>query len=132
MGLYAGDPWGRIGYLHDALLRAVRLVVDTGIHSRGWSREQAIQYFVENQGDPASVAETEVDRYCVGPGQACSYTIGKLTWLRLRNEARRRLGPRFDIRRFHDAGLLAGALPLGVLERAIDRYVAEPASPGVA
>lgn len=116
MGLYAEDPWGRIGYLHDALLRAARIVMDTGIHSRGWTREQAVRYFIEHQGDPESAAVSEVERYCVWPGQACSYMIGKREWLRFRARSRRALGSRFDIRRFHDAGLLAGPTPLTVLD----------------
>ncbi len=122
MGMYADDPFGKIGYLHDALLRAARIVMDTGLHSQNWSREQAIRYFVENQGDPESSATSEVERYCVWPGQACSYMIGKLEWLRLRARAQAALGPKFDIRRFHDAGLLNGALPLTVLDTAIANY----------
>jgi uncharacterized protein (DUF885 family) len=122
MGLYADDPFGRIGYLHDALLRAARIVMDTGLHSRGWTREQAIRYFVENQGDPESAAISEVDRYCVWPGQACSYMIGKREWLRLRARSKAALGSRFDIRRFHDAGLLSGPTPLTVLDRIIGEH----------
>jgi uncharacterized protein (DUF885 family) len=124
MGMYDDDPWGRIGYLHDALLRAARIVMDTGLHSQGWTREQVIRYYVENQGDPESAAVTEVERYCAWPGQACSYMIGKLEWLRLRQLAKDRLGARFDIRRFHDAGLLTGATPLKVLDRVIGDYAA--------
>ena len=124
MGMYESDPWGRIGYMHDALLRAARMVMDTGIHSQGWSREQAIRYFIENQGDPVSAAVSEVERYCVWPGQACSYMVGKLEWLRLRQMARDRMGARFDIRKFHDAGLLPGATPLKVLDRIIGDYAA--------
>lgn len=122
MGLYDEDPLGHVGQLQAALFRAVRLVVDTGLHAKGWSRERAIAYFVDTLGDPASVATTEVERYCVWPGQACSYMVGKLTWLRLRDEARRALGPDFDLRKFHDAGLLSGAMPLAVLERVIGDY----------
>jgi len=122
MGLYAEDPFGRIGYLHDALLRAARIVMDTGLHSRGWTREQAIRYFVENQGDPESAAISEVERYCVWPGQACSYMIGKREWLRLRARSKAALGSRFDIRRFHDAGLLSGPTPLTVLDRIIGEH----------
>ncbi len=124
MGMYADDPFGRIGYLHDALFRAVRLVVDTGLHNKRWSREQAVKYYVDHLGDQDASAITEVERYCVWPGQACSYMVGKLTWLRLRAKARAALGPRFDIRKFHDAGLLNGAMPLKVLEDVIDGYVA--------
>jgi uncharacterized protein (DUF885 family) len=125
MGLYADDPLGRIGYLHDALFRAVRLVVDTGLHDLRWSREKAVAYFVDHLGDQDSSAITEVERYCVEPGQACSYMVGKLTWLRLRERARAALGPRFDIRQFHDAALLNGAMPLAVLETVIEAYIAK-------
>lgn len=123
MGMYETDPWGRIGYLHDALLRAARIVMDTGIHSQGWSREQSIRYFVENQGDPDSAAVSEVERYCVWPGQACSYMIGKLEWLRLRAKAKAALGEKYDIRRFHDAGLLSGPTPMKVLGTVVDSYI---------
>jgi uncharacterized protein (DUF885 family) len=108
--------------LHDALLRAARIVMDTGLHSKGWSREQAIRYFVENQGDPESSAVSEVERYCVWPGQACSYMIGKLEWLKLRAMAKAKMGDRFDIRTFHDAGLLSGPTPLKVLDRIVGDY----------
>jgi uncharacterized protein (DUF885 family) len=122
MGMYDADPFGRIGYMHDALLRAARMVMDTGLHSQGWSREQAIRYFVENQGDPESSAVSEVERYCAWPGQACSYMIGKLEWLRLRQLAKDRMGARFDIRTFHDAGLLTGPTPLKVLDGIVQNY----------
>jgi uncharacterized protein (DUF885 family) len=124
IGLYDHDPWGHIGQLHDAQLRAVRLVIDTGLHAMRWSREQAIKYYSEMLGDPASGATTEVERYCVWPGQACGYMIGKLTFLRLRDKAKTALGRRFDIRKFHDAVLLSGALPLAVLEKIVDGYIA--------
>ena len=124
MGMYGDDPFGYIGYLHDARLRAVRLVVDTGLHAMRWSREQAISYYTDNQGDPESVAATEVERYSVWPGQACAYMLGKLTWLAQRARARTALGPHFDIRHFHDAGLLPGAMPLSLLEKTIGRYIA--------
>jgi uncharacterized protein (DUF885 family) len=123
IGLYEEDPLGHIGQLQAALFRAVRLVVDTGLHAKGWSRERAIAYFVAALGEKESVATTEVERYCVWPGQACSYMVGKLTWLRLREQARQALGARFDLRKFHDAGLLSGSLPLAVLERTIGDYI---------
>jgi uncharacterized protein (DUF885 family) len=123
MGMYEGDPLGRIGYLHDALFRAVRLVVDSGLHAKRWSREKAIAYYVETLGDKDASATTEVERYCVAPGQACGYMLGKLTWLRERTRARGALGERFDIRKFHDAGLTNGAVPLDVLPKVIDRYI---------
>jgi uncharacterized protein (DUF885 family) len=127
LGVYKHQPLGNlgvIGHLHAALFRAVRLVVDTGIHHLRWSREQAVRHFMDALGDKESAATTEVDRYCVWPGQACSYMIGKTTFLRLRKRAKAALGSKFDIRDFHDAALLAGAMPLDVLEREIDRYVA--------
>jgi uncharacterized protein (DUF885 family) len=123
MGMYDNDPFGRIGYLHDAMFRGVRLVVDTGIHSMRWSREQAIKYFTDTLGDPVASATTEVERYCVWPGQACAYMLGKLTILRLRDKAKTALGPKFDIHQFHDAILLCGAVPLTVLETVVDNYI---------
>ena len=113
MGMYDSDPAGRIGYLHDALFRAVRLVVDTGMHAQGWSREQAITYMMDTAGKAQGEATAEVERYCVWPGQALGYMVGKIEWLKLRDAARAR--PGFDIRRFHDTGLLCGAVPLEVL-----------------
>jgi uncharacterized protein (DUF885 family) len=124
MGMYEGDPMGRIGYLHDALFRAVRLVVDSGLHAKRWSREQAVAYYVGAIGDKDAAATTEVDRYCVIPGQACGYMLGKLAWLDARAGARQALGDRFDIRRFHDAGLTSGAVPLDLLPRLVNGYVA--------
>lgn len=125
MGAYADDPLGHVGQLHDAMFRAVRLVVDSGMHAMGWSREKAIAFFTDTIGDPETVATTEVERYCIWPGQACSYMLGKIDWLRLREKAKAELGPRFDIRKFHDAGLLPGAMPLTVLDQCIDAYIAE-------
>jgi uncharacterized protein (DUF885 family) len=115
MGMYDDDPLGHVGQLHDSMFRAVRLVVDSGLHAERWSREQAVKYYVDTLGDQEASAITEVERYCVWPGQACSYMVGKLTWLRLRDQARAALGARFDIRSFHDAGLLSGPTPLDVL-----------------
>lgn len=123
MGLYENDPFGHIGQLHDAMFRAVRLAVDTGLHAMKWSREKAIKYYVDVLGDQEASAITEIERYCVWPGQACSYMLGKLTILRLRDEAKRALGSRFDIRKFHDAVLLNGAVPLTVLKTEIDDYI---------
>jgi uncharacterized protein (DUF885 family) len=124
MGVYADDPLGEIGYLQAALFRAARLVVDTGIHAKRWSREQAIQTMSSIDGEPGATSATEVERYCVWPGQACSYMVGKLTWLRLRQKARDALGQKFDIRQFHDAALLSGNMPLTALEPVVDGYVA--------
>jgi uncharacterized protein (DUF885 family) len=124
MGVYENDPLGEIGYLQAALFRAARLVVDTGIHAKRWSREQAIATMAEIDGEPTSSAATENERYCVWPGQACSYMVGKLTWLRLRDKAKTALGDRYDIKGFHDAGLLSGNMPLTALENVIDGYIA--------
>jgi uncharacterized protein (DUF885 family) len=122
MGVYKDDPLGLIGQLQASLFRAVRLVIDSGLHAQNWSREQAIDYYVSTLGEKRTAAATEVERYCVWPGQACSYMIGKLTWLRLRAQAQAKLGARFDIKAFHDAGLLSGAVPLDVLDRVIATY----------
>ena len=124
MGLYENDPIGRIGYLRWQLWRAARLVVDTGIHAQGWSREQAIAYLQEVTGDTPGTIASEVERYVVWPGQACSYEIGRLEFERLREKARRALGPRFELKKFHDVVLLNGDVPLPVLETLVDRWIA--------
>jgi uncharacterized protein (DUF885 family) len=123
MGMYDADPLGRLGMLQSALFRAARCVVDTGLHSKGWSRERAIDYLVDTAGQSRTAMTTEVERYCTWPGQACSYKVGHTRWLKLRAEARRRLGAKFDIRDFHDAGLSAAPMPLAVLERVIDEWL---------
>ena len=124
MGMYKDDPLGRIGFLHDAMFRAVRLVVDTGIHTMKWSREQATKFYVDTLGDQESGAITEIDRYCVTPGQACGYMLGKLTFLAARRKARAALGAKFDIRSFHDAMLIGGAVPLAMIDALTDNYIA--------
>jgi len=111
MGMYETDPFGHIGYLSDAMFRACRLVVDTGMHHKKWTREQAMAFMMTNLGDSN---ETEIERYCVWPGQALGYMVGKIEWLALRDRAKAKAG--FDIRRFHDTGLLCGSVPLDVLE----------------
>ncbi len=123
MGFYT-DPYSKFGYLSAQMWRAVRLVVDTGIHSEGWTRDQAIQYFEENTGQPHLNAVVEVDRYIVWPGQALGYKIGQLKILELRHDAQQKLGSRFDIRKFHDAVLDQGALPLDILQKQVDAWVA--------
>jgi uncharacterized protein (DUF885 family) len=123
MGFYADEPAWELGYIHDALLRSGRLVTDTGLHALRWSREKATETLVSIDGDPPSLAQQEIERYSVWPGQACSYMVGKITILRLREKAKAALGPRFDIRQFHDAVLLAGSMPLTVLERVVDSYI---------
>jgi len=119
MGEYDDDPLGHIGQLHDSMFRAVRLVLDTGIHTMRWSREQAVRFYVDTIGDPEVSATKEVDRYCVWPGQACSYMMGKLRFLAEREKAKARLGNQVDYRRFHDAMLLQGAVPLELLDHVI-------------
>jgi uncharacterized protein (DUF885 family) len=129
MGLYDNDPLGHIGQLHDAMWRGIRLVVDSGMHAMKWSRERAVTYFAENAGDPESAVATEVERYCVWPGQACSYMLGKLEFLEQRERAKNTLGAKFDIRKFHDAMLLAGAVPLSLMPGLADSYIASVRSP---
>jgi len=124
MGLYDHDPLGHIGQLHDAMWRGIRLVVDSGMHAMKWSREKAVGYFAENAGDPESAVATEVERYCVWPGQACSYMLGKLEFLEQRERAKTALGAKFDIRKFHDGMLLAGAVPLSLMPGLADTYIA--------
>jgi len=123
MGLYK-DPMQHWGTLDDEMLRAMRLVVDTGIHAKGWSREQAIDYMLANSGMGRTDATAEVERYIANPAQALAYKIGGLTIQRLRRKAETALGARFDIRAFHEQVLGSGALPLPVLEAKIDRWIA--------
>ncbi len=123
MGLYK-DPMQHWGTLDDEMLRAMRLVVDTGIHAKGWSREQAIDYMLANSGMGRTDATAEVERYIAWPGQALAYKIGALTIQRLRKKAEATLGPKFDLRAFHEQVLGSGALPLPVLEAKIDRWIA--------
>ena len=124
LGVYADDPFGKIVYLQSYLFRAVRLVVDTGLHDKRWSREQAIRYMVGNAAEPEGVAVREIERYSVWPGQATAYKIGQTVIANLRDEAERRMGPRFDSTAFHDALLLSGSMPLTVLERRIRAWMA--------
>jgi uncharacterized protein (DUF885 family) len=123
MGLYA-DPYPRFGTLNDEMLRAMRLVVDTGIHNLGWTREQAIDYMLTHSGMGKTDATAEVERYIAIPSQATAYKTGALTIQRLRDKAKTALGDKFDIREFHDQVLDTGALPLQVLEEKIDRWIA--------
>ena len=124
MGLY-DDPMQHWGTLDDEMLRAMRLVVDTGLHAKGWSRAQAIGYMLDNSGMGRTDAEAEVDRYIAWPAQALSYKIGALTIQRLRRRAEAALGGRFDLRDFHDQVLGSGALPLPVLENKIERWISQ-------
>jgi uncharacterized protein (DUF885 family) len=124
MGFFK-DPYQNFGHLGDEMLRAVRLVVDTGLHSMDWSREKAIQYFEENTGNPPHDIEVEVDRYIVWPSQALGYKIGQLKIRELRTYAETELGSKFDLRAFHDEVLKNGALPMSVLETHLKEWVAK-------
>jgi uncharacterized protein (DUF885 family) len=121
------DPFSRFGYLADELLRAARLVADTGIHAMGWTRQQALDYLNANTANLPADNEVEVDRYIAHPGEALGYKLGQLRIASLRVEAQTALGERFDVRAFHDAVLENGALPLGVLERQVRRWIAAQA-----
>lgn len=118
------DPYQRMGGLNDEMLRAMRLVVDTGIHAKGWSRDQAVRYMLDNSPMPESDAVAEVERYIAIPGQALAYKIGQLTILRLKADAQRALGNRFDPRAFHATILDTGALPMPVLEKKVADWIA--------
>ncbi|WP_439475965.1 DUF885 domain-containing protein [Brevundimonas sp.] len=124
MGVYADNPIGQIGYLQSLLFRATRLVADSGLHHKRWSREQTIRYMVETLGDSETAVTTEVERYCVWPGQASSYKVGHNKWVELRARAQAALGDRFDIRAFHDAGMNAGGVPLTVLDKIMTDWIA--------
>lgn len=123
LGMYEGDPAGRLGYLMGLAWRAVRLIVDTGIHSMGWSRDRALAEFVAATGLPRSNAESEVDRYCAWPGQACGYEVGRAEIVALRGRAQATLGSRYDLRDFDQAVLDGGNVPLDVLAVNVSRYV---------
>jgi len=128
MGLY-DDPYDRMGQQAYDMWRAVRLVVDTGLHSKGWSRQQAIDYFAANAPKAELDIANEIDRYISTPGQALAYKIGQLKISELRARAEKRLGNRFDLRAFHDALLSDGALPLSVLEQRVDAWITTEAAP---
>jgi uncharacterized protein (DUF885 family) len=122
MGFYE-DPYSNFGRLTYEMWRALRLVVDTGIHSKGWERQRAIDYMAENSALTLHNITTEVDRYIFWPGQALAYKTGELKIRELRERAESTLGDRFDIRDFHDVVLLSGSVPLSVLEENIDLYI---------
>jgi uncharacterized protein (DUF885 family) len=128
LGVYQ-DPYAKFGALASEILRAIRLVVDTGLHSKGWTRDQAIAFFRENSGEPENDIIVEVDRYIVNPGQALAYKLGALKIQELRTEAARELGPRFDVRAFHDVVLGAGSLPLPILEQRVKAWVMQQKGP---
>ena len=123
LGVYT-DPYNYFGYLQNELWRAIRLVVDTGLHSKGWTREQVIKYMLDNSAESETQATAEAERYMAIPGQALAYKIGELKIKELRARAERELGDRFDIRAFHAEVLKDGSVPLDILERKIDRWIA--------
>jgi uncharacterized protein (DUF885 family) len=123
MELYS-DPYDRLGQLTYEMWRAVRLVVDTGMHHKGWTRQQAIDFFLANAPKTELDVTNEVDRYIVWPGQALAYKSGQLMLKDLRARAEKKLGANFSLQKFHDAVLLEGALPLSVLEKRIDAWIA--------
>lgn len=124
LGAYESNRLGRLGYLQSATFRASRLVCDTGLHSKRWTREQAIRSMMEATGDLESSVTTEIERYCVQPGQACAYMIGRQAINRIRQQTTATLGARFDLKAFHDTMLANGAVPLSVLERVLADWAA--------
>ena len=126
LGLFEGRPLERAGMLQSFLFRATRLVVDSGIHAKRWSREQATDYFLRTTGIARGRGQNEIDRYTAWPGQALSYKIGHTVWVRLREQARSRLGAQFDLKQFHQI-LLLGAMPLTILERQVEAWIEKSA-----
>jgi uncharacterized protein (DUF885 family) len=131
MGIYT-TPLDRMGMLEADSMRACRLVVDTGMHALGWSRGRAIEYMTENSPMAVGHITAEIDRYAVTPGQALAYMIGRLEIQRIRREAEAALGPRFDIKRFHDTVLGSGLMPLPVLDRVVKAWVERETAPAAA
>ena len=124
LGVYEGDPLGKLGYLQSLAFRACRLVVDTGMHSKRWTRDKAIEWFATTNGSTVMEVSAEVDRYCVWPGQACGYKMGHTEINRLRDQAQRDLGERYDLRFFDDAIVKGGNVPLTLLAQVTDQYIA--------
>jgi uncharacterized protein (DUF885 family) len=129
IGMYKDDPWGDLGRLRDEMLRAVRLVADSGLHAKGWTREQAIAYEAGQTGMPESEVVTEVERYMALPGQACAYKVGQLKILELRDKAKAALGDKFSLKDFHAVVLENGAVPLTLLEKLVDEWIARARGP---
>ncbi|MEO2084243.1 MAG: DUF885 domain-containing protein, partial [Marinoscillum sp.] len=123
LGFYKNDPLGNLGRLQAEMFRSVRLVVDTGIHYKKWTREEAIEYMISNTGMTTGEVVTEIERYIVMPGQACAYKIGMIKILELREKAKQELGNTFDLREFHNVVLKNGAVPLHILEDIVDDYI---------
>jgi uncharacterized protein (DUF885 family) len=130
IGMYKDDPWGDLGRLQAELFRSVRLVVDTGMHAKSWSREQAIDYLDRTTGMPHGEVVTEIERYMGMPGQACAYKVGQLKILELREKAKAALGSRFDLRDFHAVLLESGGVPLTLLEQIVDEWIAKTKKAG--
>jgi uncharacterized protein (DUF885 family) len=124
LGVYEDFQVGKLGFLQSLAFRACRLVVDTGLHAKRWSREQAVRFFVERNGSNPQEVASEVDRYCSWPGQACGYKVGHSEILRQRNRAQEALGPRYDLKAFNDTVVLGGNVPLNVLARNVDVFIA--------
>ncbi len=123
LGVYDGDPVGRLGYLQSIAFRACRLVVDTGLHARRWTRQQAIEWFATTNGSGIEEVTSEVDRYCSWPGQACGYKVGHSEINRQRERTRAALGVRYDLRRFNDTVVQGGNVPLDVLAQNVDDLI---------
>jgi uncharacterized protein (DUF885 family) len=123
LGFYKDDPYGELGYLDSELLRAVRLVVDTGIHFKHWTRQQAIDYMDAHNASAHESVVSEIERYIVMPGQACAYKIGEIKIVELREKMKKALGEKFDLRQFHNLVLKNGSMPLVLLERVVDDYI---------
>jgi uncharacterized protein (DUF885 family) len=124
LGVYDEDPFGRLGYLQSIAFRACRLVVDTGLHAKRWTRRQAIEWFARTNGSSVDEVTGEVDRYCAWPGQACGYKVGHSEINRLRAKAQTSLGQRFDLRQFNDTVVKGGGVPMLTLARTIDAFIA--------
>jgi len=122
-GAYDDFIPGRLGYLQGIAFRACRLVVDTGLHAKGWSREQAVRFFIDENGTKEPEARSEVDRYCSWPGQACGYKVGHSEINRQREKAKTALGARYDIKAFNDAVVIGGNVPMDVLAKNVDDHV---------
>jgi uncharacterized protein (DUF885 family) len=118
------DPYSEFGRLSSEMWRAIRLVVDTGLHAKGWTEEQAVEYFDANSAVPIAAIRSEVQRYLIMPGQATAYKVGMIRIQDLRKKAETELGDKFDIKGFHDTVLGGGALPLTLLERRVDQWIA--------
>jgi uncharacterized protein (DUF885 family) len=123
IGMYKDDPYSELGYLDSELFRAVRLVVDTGIHFKKWTREQAIDYMESHTASAHESVVSEIERYIVMPGQACAYKIGEIKMVELRDRAKRELGEKFNLRKFHDVVLMNGSMPLNILDQVVNEYI---------